>query len=91
MDSTKEEPAESIESLNCRIKPYLKQLASLKHSLSQCLKTIKDSRAYLMLGISPSCSDEEVKRAYRMMAVKLHPDKPGGSTGYNNYILYDIL
>ena len=31
--------------------------------------------AYSVLGISPSASDDEVKSAYRRMAMKIHPDK----------------
>ncbi|MFW6043857.1 MAG: TerB family tellurite resistance protein [Marinilabiliaceae bacterium] len=31
--------------------------------------------AYKILEISPSASDEEVKKAYRKMAVRFHPDK----------------
>ena len=31
--------------------------------------------AYSVLGISPSATDEEVKNAYRRMAMKNHPDK----------------
>ena len=30
---------------------------------------------YKILGIAPSATDEEVKKAYRRMAVKYHPDK----------------
>ena len=31
--------------------------------------------AYEVLGISPSATDDEVKSAYRRMAMKNHPDK----------------
>ena len=31
--------------------------------------------AYKILGISPSATDDEVKKAYRKMAVENHPDK----------------
>jgi len=33
------------------------------------------SSAYTVLGISPSATDDEVRTAYRKMAMKNHPDK----------------
>jgi DnaJ like chaperone protein len=34
-----------------------------------------DESAYAVLGISPNATDDEVKSAYRRMAMKNHPDK----------------
>ena len=37
---------------------------------------IKDTKsAYKILEITPDASDDEIKKAYRKMAVKYHPDK----------------
>ncbi|MFM7728830.1 MAG: DnaJ domain-containing protein, partial [Flavobacteriales bacterium] len=39
----------------------------------------KDSEsAYKILEIESTCTDEEVKKAYRRMAMKYHPDKVRG-------------
>lgn len=49
--------------------------ADLNSMLSINEKKNDPDRAYKILEISPSASDEEVKKAYRRMAMKYHPDK----------------
>eukprot|EP01033_Poteriospumella_lacustris_P002992 gene2992-2192_t len=73
-------PAESLEQTNTVLKPYLRRLSSLKMLLTTQLNELRDSKAFLSLGLSPDASDEDIKRAYRVLAVRLHPDKPGGDT-----------
>ena len=34
---------------------------------------------YEVLGVAKSASDDDIKRAFRKLAVKYHPDKAGGS------------
>lgn len=36
---------------------------------------------YVVLGLSPQATDEEIKRRYRQLAVVWHPDKQGGNEG----------
>mmetsp|Transcript_5909 Transcript_5909/g.8233 ORF Transcript_5909/g.8233 Transcript_5909/m.8233 type:complete len:568 (-) Transcript_5909:11-1714(-) len=73
-------PSEELERFNTAMKPYLRQLAGLKALLAAQLKELQDSRAFLALGLSRDADDDAIKQAYRALAVKLHPDKPGGDT-----------
>ena len=37
--------------------------------------TLAKCKHYAVLGISPSATDREVKKAFRKLAIKYHPDK----------------
>lgn len=75
-----ESTQDSLEHTNSLLKPYLRRLSSLKMLLTSQLNELRDNKAFLSLGLSSDASDEDIKKAYRVLAVRLHPDKPGGDT-----------
>jgi len=37
--------------------------------------TVKDPKYYDLLGVTPDAGDTDIKKAYKKMAIKFHPDK----------------
>ncbi|MDR3367079.1 MAG: DnaJ domain-containing protein, partial [Prevotellaceae bacterium] len=58
-----------------RIAEHIGISAADYESISAMFATSDRSWAYKVLEVEPAAADEEVRRAYRRMAVKHHPDK----------------
>jgi len=57
---------------------------------------VKETEFYDRLGVSPDASSEQIKKSYRKMAMKLHPDRnPGDKTAEEKFKAlgeaYDVL
>jgi hypothetical protein len=59
------------------IEDYLISLMKLKSEGLTQIANLQESHIYSVLGLSPSATDTEVKRAYKNLAMQLHPDKGG--------------
>jgi len=61
---------------------YLMRLLRLKRDLSTLLDLWDRVDYYSILGVSPDATDKELKHAYRKACLRLHPDKGGDKTKF---------
>jgi DnaJ family protein C protein 7 len=59
----------------CKLDPENRELKGLLKEAKLELKKSKRKNYYKILDISPNATDDEIRRAYRKMALKWHPDK----------------
>jgi hypothetical protein len=73
-----EMPLENLRAQNTCIEEYVMRLVRRRDELRRVVKCAEERDSYFILGLDgPDCSEEDVKRAYRQLARKEHPDKAG--------------
>ena len=54
------------------------RIEEIKHRLQSLIKRAKQGDYYKILGVAKISTDKEIKKAYRVLAMKHHPDKLTG-------------
>lgn len=70
---------DDLEKHNTILKTLLQQTSQCKDSSSSFLSKLTNHKSYLILAIPLSADLQAIKRAYKALAIKAHPDKKGGS------------
>ena len=57
--------------------------------------SLKQRRLYNVLGVSPTCSTEELRKVYHTLAAKYHPDRQGPESSESKFkevqAAYEVL
>ena len=62
---------------NICVENYILKLLKLKSSAIELLTKLREESIYAVLGLTSSAADSDIKKAYRNLAMQLHPDKGG--------------
>jgi hypothetical protein len=79
LEESKAADTEVLKDVDNKLSSHVLQLSWIKEKLEAELSFMRSRGAYTTLGVGPEASDAELARAYKLQALRLHPDR-GGST-----------